>query len=162
MPSSSNSRLVTFANFFCPEPVNFMMWIFIKSKPWNHLASFSYLICRGGSIRWKGGEPKLLTEDWGSRVLASWRGLQGGREILHFWTQFARLGAYFLSNITLKISWSISNKKCLHGLQRFHQFSCGKWSWHVHILAINLLTGYFLSDFSWKVAVWVGKATILE
>ena len=48
----------------------------------------------------KGG-PKLLINDGGSRGLAPWRGLQGGRaplrrEILNFWTQFARFGAYFL------------------------------------------------------------------
>ena len=47
------------------------------------------------------GGPKLLTDDGGSRGLAPWRELQGGsaplrREILHFWTQFARFGAYFL------------------------------------------------------------------
>ena len=51
----------------------------------------------------KGG-PKLWTNNGGSRGLAPWppwRGLQGGRaplrrEILNFWTQFARFGAYFL------------------------------------------------------------------
>ena len=48
----------------------------------------------------KGG-PKLLINDGCSRGLAPWRGLQGGRaplrrEILNFWTQFARFGAYFL------------------------------------------------------------------
>ena len=57
----------------------------------------------------KGG-PKLLTNDGGSRGLAPWwgsrgqsplGGLQGGRaplrrEILNFWTQFMRFGAYFL------------------------------------------------------------------
>ena len=41
---------------------------------------------------------------------APWWGLQGGsaplrREILHFWTQFARF--------ILKISWSISNKSVI-------------------------------------------------
>ena len=47
------------------------------------------------------GGAKLLTNDGGSRGLAPWRGLQGGRaplrrEILNFWTQFAQFSAYFL------------------------------------------------------------------
>ena len=32
---------------------------------------------RGGSSRWKGGGPKLLTNDGGSRGLAPWRGSRG-------------------------------------------------------------------------------------
>ena len=69
------------------------------------------MISRQGRIQpLERGGGKLLTEHGGPRgwlpggVLgdeASWQGLQGGsaplpREILHFWAQFARFGAYFL------------------------------------------------------------------
>ena len=69
-----------------------------------------YLTPRGGSSRWKGGGPNCWPmtgvpggwpPDGGPGGRAPWRGLQGGRaplrrEILNFWTQFARFGAYFL------------------------------------------------------------------
>ena len=57
----------------------------------------------------------------------------------------------------MNIIWS-GGFACLHGLKRFYQVSSGKWGWHVHILAINLpYLGYFPSDLSWEVAVWVVK-----
>ena len=61
---------------------------------------------------------KVREKNGGPGGSAPWRGLQGGRaplprEILHFWTQFVRFGAYFLPtlyHVILKTSLSISNK----------------------------------------------------
>ena len=99
--------------------------------------TFGVRLARGGSRRWKGGGPKCwpmtgVPGGWppggGPGGRAPWWGLQGGRaplrrEILDFWTQFARFGAILFANIILKISWSISNKSVF-----FFFFFCELWN----------------------------------
>ena len=98
-----------------------ILWFFIKTYSWhfwckNHFGVLCGAFCnitfsfkfwpgadpaagKGGPICW----PMMGVP--GGRAL--WRGLQGGsaplhREILNFWTQFARFGAYFLPTLYWK------------------------------------------------------------
>ena len=84
-----------------------LFYVYIKFRKRSKVVSATL---RGRSSRWKGGGPNCwpmtgVPGGWppggGPGGRAPWRGLQGGRaplrrEILNFWTQFARFGAYFL------------------------------------------------------------------